>query len=268
MTTNPVSPDHGAGDAASKTAATQPVRRAPVEDTAGVNEPAKPTADTYFEEQPVDDFQMYRAVSKPAVISCILAALSFTALWAPQLLFVPVIGVVLGIIGVISIRRYPTELTGVKAAYAGIIAGLLIIVSSVSIHTIIYLTEVPEGYDRISFGQLNAPPGSDENAPPPPGAYELNGKKVFIKGYLHPGVSGQGNVRQFVLVGDLGTCCFGGQPELTHMIDVTIEKDKDPVSYNTHRRNLTGTLYVSRVPLRSPGVEKGGFYRLVADSVQ
>jgi len=250
MTTNPVSTSPEAGD-------TQP---------GAADTEEKP--DAYFEEQPVDDFQLYRAVSKPAVISCLLAVLSFTALWAPQLLFVPVIGLVLGIIGVISIRRYPTELTGLKAAYAGIIASLVIIVGSISIHTVIYYTEVPEGYDRISFGVLNAPRGSDENAPPPPEAYELNGKKVFIKGYLHPGVSGQGNVRQFVLVGDLGTCCFGGQPELTHMIDVTIEKEKEPVTYNTSRRKLTGTLYVSRTPLRSPGVDKGGFYRLVADSVR
>jgi len=79
---------------------------------------------------------------------------------------------------------------------------------------------------------------------------------------------GQGNVRQFVLVGDLGTCCFGGQPSLTHMIDVTLEKGQDSVAYNTYRRNLTGTLYVSRTPLRSPGVEKGGYYRLVADSIR
>ena len=59
---------------------------------------------------------------------------------------------------------------------------------------------------------------------------ELNGKKIFMKGYVYP--DGQRtNIKRFVLVADLGTCCFGGQPKLTHMVEVTL-RDPYRVEYS------------------------------------
>ena len=51
---------------------------------------------------------------------------------------------------------------------------------------------------------------------------ELDGKKVFIKGYMYPSSQMTG-IREFVLCRDNGTCCFGGQPRLTDMIRVKLK---------------------------------------------
>ena len=60
----------------------------------------------------------------------------------------------------------------------------------------------------------------------PPSAQELNGKKVFIKGYVYQ-PSGRGGqmsgLKEFVLVRDKGQCCFGGNPKLTDMILVKLQ---------------------------------------------
>ena len=80
----------------------------------------------------------------------------------------------------------------------------------------IYATEVPEGYERISYADLQPQP--DE--PPdrvPPDAKALDGKKVFIKGYVYPGQRQYG-ITQFLLVRDQGSCCFGGNPKVTDRI--------------------------------------------------
>jgi hypothetical protein len=78
--------------------------------------------------------------------------------------------------------------------------------------------------------------------PVSPKALELNGKKVFIKGYVYPD-GRQSNIKRFVLVPDMGTCCFGGQPKLTDMIEVTLT-DPDRIKYSFQKRKLAGELLV------------------------
>jgi hypothetical protein len=127
-----------------------------------------------------------------------------------------------------------------------------------------YATEVPEGYARISFYDLNP---ADSRAPafPPPDAVALDGKKVFIKGYVYP--DGQStNIKRFVLIPDLGTCCFGGQPKLTDMVLVTLH-DPHRTVYNQRKRKLTGTLRVDTSLKPVAGVN-GVFYQLEAESIQ
>ena len=43
-----------------------------------------------------------------------------------------------------------------------------------------------------------------------------------------------------MLVPDMGTCCFGGQPKLTDMIQVTLQ-DPMRTKYSYARRSLGGT---------------------------
>ena len=63
-----------------------------------------------------------------------------------------------------------------------------------------------------------------------------------MKGYVYP--DGQtDNIKQFVLVPDMGTCCFGGQPKLTDMIQITLQ---DPLrtKYSYTRRSFAGTFHL------------------------
>lgn len=163
----------------------------------------------------------YRAISGAAVVSVILffpAMLGLVQAFWPLLVFA-LIGIVVGAIGLRTIANYPNEFSGRMVAMTGIVANALLFVGGVAEHSYIYATEVPEGYDRVSFFDLQQP----EPLPdiPTAKAVEIDGKAVFLKGYIHPS-SGSGMLRRFILVPDLGTCCFGGQPRSTDMIEVTL----------------------------------------------
>jgi hypothetical protein len=185
--------------------------------------------------------EQYRAVSKSAILSLILGLLSLAALSIPPLAVIPCIGLLLGWSSLRRIRRHPMEVSGLVPAAVGTLLCAGLLVGSVTLHAHTYATECPEGYQRISFDTLR-PIDERPELPVSPAAVELNGKKVFIKGYVYPDGQ-QDNIRRFVLVPDMGTCCFGGQPKLTDMIEVTLT-DPDRIKYSLRRRKLAGELVV------------------------
>ena len=127
---------------------------------------------------------------------------------------------------------------------------------------------VPAGYVRIDFEQLQ--PGDREQAlgiPVPEAIRKLDGKQVFITGYVHPGVQSLRDIKTFVLVRDMKTCCFGGQPKLTDMVEVTIVSD-DVIAYSYRRRGVGGVFHVRPRPRAGPGGIQVGYYQLDADHVQ
>lgn len=177
----------------------------------------------------------------------------------PGLIF-PLLGLTFGILGLSNIRKYPAELTGKTAAVLGTSLGVALFIGGIACHVLVYSTEVPEGYQRLSFDVLKA----DARMPdyPPPEAQEMDGKQVFIKGYIYPGQQ-RLELKKFVLVPDLGTCCFGGSPQQTHMIEVILERGKT-LDYSMTKRGLAGVLKVnpSLQPVQGrPGV----YYQLIAD---
>jgi hypothetical protein len=188
-----------------------------------------------------EGYEPYRAISKAAVMSVVLGVISLVTFSFPALLFLPLIGLLAGWSGYRSIRRYPAELSGRFTALAGIALCGLVLVGCVSFYSITYATEVPDGYQRISFVDLQ-PLREHPDLPVSPKAMELSGKKIFIKGYVYPDGQ-QSNIKRFVLVPDMGTCCFGGQPKLTDMIEVTLT-DPDRIKYSFQKRKLAGELLV------------------------
>jgi len=207
-----------------------------------------------------EGFEPYRAVSKAAVVSLVLGALSALGLTAIQFLLIGPVGFVLGLLGWRSINRYPAELTGKPAAMVGTILSLFFLIAGVAKHTHEYATEVPEGYTRITFRELQ--PERRSQIPVPQRAVELNGKQVFVKGYLHANDQGE-NITQFVLVPDMGACCFGGQPKLTDMIQVTLD-DPLVISYRVKKRKFTGVLKVDTRLKPVTGLN-GVYYQLQSD---
>ena len=163
-------------------------------------------------------------------------------------------------------RRYPTEYTGGRLAIGGLFAGVLLFITGASVSAITYVTEVPDGYARITFSDLQPDPDHPD-LPISPKAIELTGKKIFIKGYMHPGVASLGKVKHFILVNDFGTCCFGGQPKPTHMIEIYVPPDAQGVAYSTGRMKITGTFVLATQPTESLGLN-GVWYHLQVDQVR
>ena len=88
---------------------------------------------------------------------------------------------------------------------------------------------------------------------------------MFIKGFVYPGDRKEG-LSSFILVPDRGTCCFGGQPPLTHMIEVRLE-EPNTVDYSLRMRKLGGVLKVDTRKKAISGLD-GVYYQLDADYVK
>jgi hypothetical protein len=221
--------------------------------------------DEYREDLDADDeaYDAYRSLSKTAVGSLVAMLVGLTGLMFPALLGFSALGIVLGVFAWRSLRKYPDELTGKLAATLGLVGSIAVLVGGSIMHSYVYMTEVPEGYTRISFAELQPRTTSGEAQLPA----ELNGKRIFVKGYVHPGVASTGEIKKFILVPDMGTCCFGGQPKLTDMIEVTIRKGSG-VHYSQFKRRLGGVFHVTSRVKQVTGGLQGGLYELEADYVK
>ncbi len=204
---------------------------------------------------------VYRSVSRAAIVSLVLGIFGLLSFAAVSLIALPIVGLLSGWLGLRAIKRYPAEFSGRIFARIGLVLSVLTLVAAPAYHAYIYATEVPEGYTRVSFYDLM----SAKNAPdvPTPQALGWNGKPIFIKGYVHPTSMDTAVAKKFVLVPDLGTCCFGGQPPLTHMIEVHLSKDQY-AHRNLRKKRLAGTFSVNTYLKPIEGLN-GVYYQLQAD---
>jgi hypothetical protein len=209
-------------------------------------------------------YQQYRALSVSAIVSLIFALLSPLTFFDWTMGVIPMVSIVLGVFALVRIRRFQNELSGALPARIGVTFSLLMLVGGWGWLSYDFMTEVPEGYIRAPFAELQSNAGRSE-LQAIANARQYDGKKIFIKGYTLPSVSGK-NMKQFIIVPDRGTCCFGGDPKITDMILVTLE-DPHRVDYSLFQRKLGGVFQV-KGGLRQVGKDKRVIYELQADYVK
>src|SRR5580704_7338987 len=138
-------------------------------------------------ESPDDkQYLEYRALSAVAVASLVAGVLSLAAPLSWLCLGFPIAGLILGTLAWRQISARPDELAGLSLAKAGVGLSALFFLVGPGWLLLQQATEVPAGYERVSYEQLQPSP-SALGVPIPPEAYALEGKKVFIKGYVYPG---------------------------------------------------------------------------------
>lgn len=216
-------------------------------------------------ESTAEGYEHYRALSTSAVASLIIGLLSILAILDWSLVAIPFIGIPLSIVSLVRVKRHGDELTGAGLARAGLSLSLLFGVIGPGWLTYVYVTEVPDGYDRISYAELQ-PDETQVDQQVPPSALALEGQRIFIKGYVYPGREKDG-IRKFLLVRDQGECCFGGNPRITDRIFVTLE---DPLllTYATRSFKVGGTFHVEAHSSAIDDAKGGVFYHLKADYLQ
>jgi len=205
----------------------------------------------------------YRNISMSAVVTAVIAVLSLGGLVFPMLLILPLVGVLLGLYSISHVRRNASEFTGLKLAQASAAASALLLVGGIGFHATIYATEVPEGHTRVSFAAINSPTPRDAPEFVPEEALQLDGKLVFIKGYVFPGAR-QDGIHEFLLVGDRGDCCFGGNPKITDRIQVQL-RDSDSIRFSTRRHKVAGIFRVKELQQAIEG--EGGVYYHIEEAV-
>ena len=208
----------------------------------------------------------FKSVSKAAVACIVFTILGITAFLSEVFVLLPILGVGFGLSALANFRRYPDELVGRTPAKIGLIVSAVLLVSSISMHAYIYATEVPDDHRRISFGDLVD--NNKTSLPYSEKAQEFDGQKVFIKGYVRPPSGKKKRLKNFIMVGDFGDCCFGGSPKITDVIAVRIKSD-DTVNYSYGLRRIAGTFRLN--PNTAPASEKEVpqvFYEIEANYVR
>lgn len=214
---------------------------------------------------PNQDFR-YRSLSKPAVASLTFAILGLSSFLHPVFVLLPTLGVGFGLIALAGFRRFPDELVGKIPAQIGFFVSLICLVASVGMHAVIYATEVPEGYQRITYSTLRDNPKT--SLPFAEKAKELDGEKVFMKGYVRPGAK-KTDLKDFILVGDFGDCCFGGNPKITEVVAIHIVDEDKTVNYGFALRRIAGVfrLNPNTKSIREKDIPQV-FYEIEADYVK
>ena len=234
-----------------------------------------------YEEDYVDEsaYHAYRSLSIAAVAAVIFGVLSLLLLpvvvVASFLLVVPLMGVLLGLFAVWNINSRPEEFTGKPIALTGVGLCVVMFVLGAFLNYQLNKIEVPEEYigAEVAFQELQSDEDIDMNylmqmrgryvkLPVPERALELDGQKVFITGYVYPGDQKTG-LDKFVLVPDMGQCCFGGQPKLTDMIEVKLAEPLR-IDYSMWKRGVGGTLRIHRA-IQAREQLTGVIYTLEAD---
>jgi hypothetical protein len=208
----------------------------------------------------------YRAVSRAAIASLLFLVLAIPGLmqtFAPMLVLT-LVGILAAVVGWRATTRYANEFSGKSIAIFGLVANSLLFVGGMVGHIYIYMTEVPEGYERVQFYELQQDPKLPDM--PTEKSIAIDGADVFLKGYIHPS-SGSGMLRQFIMVPDLGTCCFGGQPRSTDMIEVTLTGGQT-IRAGMTKIKLAGKFTLNRAPQSVTDFENAVFYRMRVDQIR
>jgi hypothetical protein len=208
-------------------------------------------------------YQQYKALSTAAVGSFVLGLASAMALFDWSLLAVPVVGIVLSLYAARQLRLRQAELTGGRLAGSGLALSVVFLIAGAGYLSYEYATEVPEGCLRISYDDL-APDPEKPSELLPKSAKELDGKHVFIKGYVYPSKEMFG-IREFILCRDKGDCCFGGNPKLTDRIQVSLQGPLR-LDYSQKLFRVAGEFRIE--PGEAKAVGGGILYRMKADHLQ
>ena len=212
-------------------------------------------AGLHDEGLPGDD--SYRAISGVTVAAGVLAVVSPLAFLDWWLLVVPLFGMVLGGIGLRDILRRPAELTGRGIAVAAMVVSALAAAGGLGYQSYVYATELPPGFERLTYAMLQPLPGDPATAVPESAA-AMDGRNVLLKGYMYPGKQQQG-ITQFLLVRDQGDCCFGGNPKITDRVLVQLAEPRG-IDFSSRMRKIAGRFAVR--PTGTEVLDGGVLYHL------
>lgn len=190
------------------------------------------TLDQYTEPG-TDEAIHYRALHTGAIVGFVLGLLSvFTMISASTTLEacllvtpIPILGMFISLRSLAKIRRESDQYTGKWLAIAGLALSTFFLVSGVGYGFYVYRTEVPDGYDRISFETLRPTEQQERGGVNvPPEVKALAGKRVFIKGYIRPGSAPvRTGIDRFLLVRDNNQCCFGDLSKVNYFDQMAVQ---------------------------------------------
>src|SRR3954464_11438039 len=197
----------------------------------------------------------YRALHTGALIGLVLGILSvFVPITAPKSFVgcrmvapIPIVGIILSVRALGRIRRQPDQYTGQTLAMLGLLFSLVFLIAGVSYGAYVYVTEVPDGYSRISFTTMKPDELQERNGlVVPPEVQALEGKQIFIKGFIRPdSITVPRGIDRFLLVRDNNQCCFGDLSKIKYHDQILVARTGDRrVDYSQGVIRIGGVLHI------------------------
>ena len=190
------------------------------------------TLDEYTEPG-TDESIHYRALHTGAIVGLVLGLLSALTLMSASTTLqncllvtpIPILGMFISLRSLAKIRRESDQYTGKWLATAGLALSAFFLVTGVGYGYYVYQTEVPEGYERISFESLKPTELQERGGKAvPPEILALEGKRVFIKGFIRPGSAPvRTGIDRFLLVRDNNQCCFGDLSKVNYFDQMAVQ---------------------------------------------
>ncbi|HMO85961.1 MAG TPA: DUF4190 domain-containing protein [Lacipirellulaceae bacterium] len=219
----------------------------------------------------------YRPLHMGAIASIVFGLLSVLVLLAGResmesavlMAPVPLVGIALALFALRAMRANPDQYTGRRAAVSGLALSGAFLAAGLAVAGYVQATETPPGYARISFAEMK-PSEVDLRSGRliPSKIAELDGQKVFIKGYFRPDSSPYTrNVREFLLVRDNNQCCFGDLNSVQFYDQIAVQLEGDlTVNYSPRLFRIGGTLRID--PRWAEPGSGGSVFSLQADHAQ
>ena len=194
-----------------------------------------------------------------SVGSVVLGVVSVLSFFHWGFLILPLTGVLLGVAGLVNLARVEGARVGVYLSCTGIGLSLLLGVGLYGLSVYRYYHTTPPGYLLVDYNLLES---DDPNKPFPDTAYELEGERVFIRGYMYSSRQ-QTGLRSFVMSRDNGVCAYClPNPKVTDQVFVELAGDRE-AAYTTR---LIGVGGVFSMKLDDPKRKYGGVvYHIEAD---
>lgn len=178
----------------------------------------------------VDDEFDYKPIPVLSPVTFVLGLTSLVVFVTAFGIIIGSLGVILGLICFLSSVRNRSEIGGFRMTIVGLLLSVATSTYGSAKLAYDYSTEVPEGYQRVSFSNDIAEKGfipkyiagqtiNDYH----PDVKALNGENIFLKGYMYPTRQTE-EITEFILAKDNGDCCFGGEPKTTDMILIKLDK--------------------------------------------
>ncbi len=233
-------------------------------------------SDESLDPRQAEFLKQYRVVSRIALCALassivgLLSLLDFSTFW-----LIAAVALIISALGIYQINTSDGSVIGKLPARAALVFSLVGLVGGYAWEEYSFYLRVPENHIPLKWSHLE-PEDFSSRGGIPERVVIADGQDVYIEGYVHPGVSGMGNIAQFVLVGDFDTCCFGGQPKAWDMIEVQLPENVT-IQYNRERREIWGRLVVNQSRRTAVGTTgtvmgdeqlQGGYYQLEAVGIR
>jgi hypothetical protein len=194
----------------------------------------------------------YRALSGPAIVGAVCAALSLTTFLHWSLAVFPVAALVLGWLALRQIDRNPMEMSGRKLVYASM--GLACLFWAAGAASLYYEQHysLPAGYELITFKMLQ-PDFKKIDKLSSEAADMLADRQVFLRGFIAPGKQ-QNNIKDFVLMDEPNTCKYcAPQPTPSRLVHVKFTGGVK-IDYTAREIGVAGKFIVHPVPKAENGM--------------